>query len=99
MGHTRIGERKTELDLFEIAYDLSAMSSEGHKQQKQQLVGAIDQGTSSSRFLVYTRDALLVGEPPLCSVNEEIILSYPHAGWVETDPEVIYGSVVECIEK
>ncbi len=46
------------------------------------LVGAIDQGTSSSRFLVFdadTEELVAQHQIPVTSV-------YPKQGWVEQDP-------------
>lgn len=59
------------------------------------LIGAIDQGTSSSRFLVFSaKDFQLITYHQV-----QIKLISEQAGWVEIDPEVIVNSVVECIEK
>ncbi|XP_062576668.1 glycerol kinase-like isoform X1 [Saccostrea cucullata] len=59
------------------------------------LVGAIDQGTSSSRFLIF------------CSKTGELITYHqteikqllPKEGWVEEDPQEILQSVHLCMEK
>lgn len=59
------------------------------------LIGAIDQGTSSTRFLVFSsKDFQLI---TYHQVDVKIIST--HAGWVEMDPYVIINSVEECIEK
>jgi len=58
------------------------------------LIGAIDQGTSSSRFLVFdgaTGDVV-------ASHQEEVSHITPKSGWLEEDPEAIYQSVVKCVE-
>lgn len=58
------------------------------------LVGAIDQGTSSSRFLVF---AARTSE--LVTYHQEPIKSHtPQTGWVEQDPEDLINSVITCIE-
>ncbi|XP_054166277.1 glycerol kinase-like [Oppia nitens] len=58
------------------------------------LVGAIDQGTSSTRFLVFTAQT---GE--LVTYHQmEVKRIMPIEGWVEQDPIQIYNSVVECID-
>ncbi len=49
---------------------------------------AIDQGTSSSRAVVYDHDANVVA-----SDQQEFPQIYPQPGWVEHDPEEIWGSV------
>ena len=49
---------------------------------------AIDQGTSSSRTVIYDRDARMVS-----SAQQEFPQIYPQPGWVEHDPEAIWASV------
>jgi len=49
---------------------------------------AIDQGTSSSRTVIYTHGARVVA-----SAQEEFPQIYPKPGWVEHDPEAIWDSV------
>ncbi|PVD27564.1 hypothetical protein C0Q70_12726 [Pomacea canaliculata] len=57
------------------------------------LVGAVDQGTSSSRFLIFnSRTAELVTYH-----QTEIRHFYPREGWVEVDPLEILESVNTCI--
>lgn len=63
------------------------------------LVGAIDQGTSSTRFLVFAANT---GE--LITYHQvEVAKIYPFEGWVEQDPWQIIDSVrttmAEVIEK
>ncbi len=53
---------------------------------------AIDQGTSSSRAVIY--DAGLVA---LASSQEEFPQIYPRSGWVEHDPEAIWTSVENVV--
>ncbi|MGH9703592.1 MAG: glycerol kinase GlpK [Candidatus Acidiferrales bacterium] len=48
-------------------------------------VGAIDQGTSSTRFIVFDRSGKIV-----CSAQKEHKQIYPRPGWVEHDPEEIW---------
>ena len=50
---------------------------------------AIDQGTSSSRAIVFDRSLKAVG-----SAQKEFTQYFPKSGWVEHDPEEIWGSVV-----
>lgn len=55
----------------------------------QQLIGAIDQGTSSTRFLVFER-----GTGQLVASSQiEMKRLTPCEGWVEMDPNVIMSSV------
>ena len=59
---------------------------------------AIDQGTSSSRTLVFDAEANVVA-----SAQQEFPQEYPRPGWVEHNPEAIWESVVsvtrECLQK
>src|SRR5438093_9394753 len=55
---------------------------------------AIDQGTTSSRAVVY--DA---AGAPRGSASREITQHYPRPGWVEHDPEEIWQSVVAAAEQ
>ncbi|XP_045830693.1 glycerol kinase-like [Trifolium pratense] len=57
-------------------------------------IGAIDQGTSSSRFIIYDKSA-----KPIGSNQVEFTQFYPQAGWVEHDPMEILESVKVCITK
>ncbi|XP_053722090.1 glycerol kinase isoform X1 [Synchiropus splendidus] len=59
------------------------------------LVAAIDQGTSSTRFLVFnSKTAELLSHHQV-----EIKQSFPKEGWVEEDPKEILQSVYECMER
>ncbi|KAJ5105344.1 Glycerol kinase, partial [Penicillium alfredii] len=55
-------------------------------------VGSIDQGTTSTRFLIFNRD----GEP-VASHQVEFRQIYPHPGWHEHDPLELVSSVETCI--
>ncbi|XP_058728889.1 glycerol kinase-like [Vicia villosa] len=57
-------------------------------------IGSIDQGTSSSRFIIYDKSATPIG-----SHHVEFTQFYPQAGWVEHDPMEILESVKVCITK
>ncbi|KAI4355775.1 hypothetical protein L6164_004515 [Bauhinia variegata] len=57
-------------------------------------VGSIDQGTTSTRFLIYDRSTRIIG-----SHQVEFTQFYPEAGWVEHDPMEILESVKVCIAK
>ncbi|XP_041373015.1 glycerol kinase-like isoform X2 [Gigantopelta aegis] len=59
------------------------------------LVGSVDQGTSSSRFLIFdSKTAELVTYH-----QTEMKQFFPKEGWVEEDPFEILSSVETCIEK
>ena len=53
-----------------------------------QFLLAIDQGTSSSRTVIYDHEAHVVA-----SEQQEFPQLYPKPGWVEHDPEAIWASV------
>ncbi|KAJ5619649.1 Glycerol kinase [Penicillium lagena] len=57
-------------------------------------VGSIDQGTTSTRFLIFNRD----GEP-VASHQVEFNQIYPKPGWHEHDPLELVTSVETCIEE
>src|SRR5579872_2576597 len=54
------------------------------------LILAIDQGTTSTRSMLFDGEGRVVA-----SRQSEIRQYYPHAGWVEHDPEEIWQSVLE----
>ncbi|OQD81149.1 hypothetical protein PENANT_c029G02755 [Penicillium antarcticum] len=56
-------------------------------------VGSIDQGTTSTRFLIFDRD----GEP-VASHQVEFSQIYPHPGWHEHDPLELVTSVETCMK-
>ena len=62
------------------------------------LILAIDQGTTSSRAMVFDADGV-----PRASAQKEFTQIYPADGWVEHDPEEIWSSTVrvcrEALEK
>lgn len=53
---------------------------------------ALDQGTTSSRAIVFDRNGQIVG-----SAQQEFKQVYPHTGWVEHEPQDILGSQVGVI--
>jgi glycerol kinase len=55
---------------------------------------AIDQGTSSSRAVVFDSTA-----EPVASAQQEFTQIYPQPGWVEHDPEEIWQSVLDVMKK
>ena len=55
---------------------------------------AIDQGTSSSRTVIYDHATSVVA-----SARQEFPQIYPRSGWVEHDPEAIWESVRAVTEK
>lgn len=59
------------------------------------LVLAIDQGTTSSRAVVFDADTFAV----LGSAQQEIEQHYPRDGWVEHEPEDIWYSVARTVRE
>ena len=55
-------------------------------------IGAVDQGTTSSRFIVFDKSGRIVS---IAQKEHEQI--YPRAGWVEHDPEEIWRRIQEVI--
>ena len=55
-------------------------------------VGAIDQGTTSSRFIVFDQAGRIVS-----LAQKEHAQIYPHPGWVEHDPVEIWRNTQEVI--
>ena len=55
-------------------------------------IGAIDQGTASSRFIVFDRQGVVVS-----MAQKEHRQIYPRPGWVEHDPMELIGNTNEVI--
>ena len=55
---------------------------------------SIDQGTTSSRAIVYDKNA-----HPVMTAQQEFPQIYPSDGWVEHDPEAIWESVLATTKK
>src|SRR5467141_5343955 len=57
-------------------------------------IGAIDQGTTSSRFIVFDRSGRIVS-----TAQREHEQIYPKPGWVEHDPEEIWRRTDSVIQE
>ncbi|GMI86652.1 nonhost resistance to P. s. phaseolicola 1 [Hibiscus trionum] len=57
-------------------------------------IASIDQGTTSTRFLIYDKSARVIDSHQI-----EFTQFYPEAGWVEHDPMEILESVKSCMKK
>jgi glycerol kinase len=57
-------------------------------------IGAIDQGTTSTRFIVFDRNGRIAA-----SAQKEHEQIFPKPGWVEHDPEEIWRRTTEVIEE
>ena len=62
--------------------------------ENETFVGSLDQGTTSTRFLIFSKDG-----HPIASHQMEFKQHYPKPGWHEHDPEEIVSSAIECIDK
>lgn len=58
------------------------------------LVGAIDEGTSSARFILFRAGSYEV----VASHQQQLSQKYPQEGWVEQDPFEIMEAVTVCIK-
>jgi glycerol kinase len=57
-------------------------------------LGAIDQGTTSTRFIIFGQDGRIIA----CAQKEHRQI-YPQPGWVEHDPEEILRSTQQAIDE
>ncbi|KAL6717610.1 Glycerol kinase [Lecanora helva] len=62
--------------------------------RKQSFIGSIDQGTTSTRFIIFDHTG-----SPVASHQLEFSQLYPHPGWIDHDPNEILESVEKCIDK
>src|SRR5690348_7257282 len=74
---------------------MSVLPLSGYAGMKPPILLAIDQGTTSSRAVVY--DAATFA--PLASAQQEIQQHYPKDGWVEHEPEDIWYSVARTVRE
>lgn len=61
--------------------------------EKSKYIIALDQGTTSSRAIIYNSKAI-----PLFSKSIEFPQIYPHPGWVEHDPMKIFSTQLEAMK-
>ncbi|KAL7273137.1 Glycerol kinase [Rhizina undulata] len=66
----------------------------GVAKKREVFTAAIDQGTTSSRFLIFDCSG-----SPRASHQVEFEQLYPHSGWIEHDPHEILKSVNTCIQR
>jgi glycerol kinase len=55
---------------------------------------AIDQGTTSSRAMIFNHQAEIIGQYQLASTS-----FYPQDGWVEQDPEEVWKATLTCCQQ
>ncbi|XP_069698290.1 glycerol kinase 3 isoform X1 [Periplaneta americana] len=82
-------------DCFDFVSDIETKKMPVTTGKYGPLVGAIDEGTSSARFLVFAARTREV----VASHQIEITNTYPQEGWVEQNPKEILTAVEECITK
>src|SRR6266568_4261094 len=71
------------------------MSSDSARTRNvKQCIGAIDQGTTSTRFMVFDAEGRIVG-----TAQKEHQQIYPKPGWVEHDPAEIISRTLEVAEE
>ncbi|KAL8734794.1 MAG: hypothetical protein Q9181_003038 [Wetmoreana brouardii] len=70
------------------------VSQQNEENLKSWYIGSIDQGTTSTRFLIFNGLGV-----PVASHQIEFKQMYPHPGWMEQDPREIVESVQTCIEE
>ena len=63
------------------------------KNIKMKYILSIDQGTTSSRAIVFDENQNIISES-----QKEYQLHYPKDGWVEANPDEILGTVKETIK-
>ncbi len=56
--------------------------------------GALDQGTTSTRFIVFDSNGRIV-----CCAQKEHQQIYPQPGWVEHDPEEIWRAARDVMQE
>jgi glycerol kinase len=66
----------------------------GGRQVASSYIGALDQGTTSTRFILFDRAGSI-----MASAQKEHKQIYPHAGWVEHDPEEIWLRTQQVMEE
>lgn len=65
-----------------------------YKSKFGKLIGAIDEGTTSARFMLFKAETAEV----VCFHQKSVRSRYPQEGWTEQDPLEILNCVKECIE-
>lgn len=69
-------------------------SEDQTNQRRRQYVGAIDQGTTSTRFIIFDEEANVIS-----TYQSELRRIHKHPGWHEQDPNEIISSVEKCVEQ
>ncbi|KYR03076.1 Glycerol kinase 2 [Tieghemostelium lacteum] len=79
--------------MFKNLNRLFTIMSTNEKHFSKPFIGSLDQGTSSTRFILFDREGKIV-------LSHQIALKqhHPKPGWVEHDPMEIVSSMNECID-
>ena len=80
-------------DILGLGVDFVATKTVGKKKSKKYIV-SLDQGTTSSRAIVFDCNGKIVGV-----AQKEFRQIYPRAGWVEHDPEDIWNTQLEVFKQ
>ncbi|KAL2176161.1 glycerol kinase-like protein [Thermothelomyces heterothallicus CBS 202.75] len=89
----RLPDITANLDTHHKAHLPQGILETDEEKRQHWFVGSIDQGTTSSRFLIFNGEG-----DPVASHQIEFENLYPKSGWHEHDPHVLVSSVEECIE-
>ncbi|KAL2170199.1 hypothetical protein VTG60DRAFT_5067 [Thermothelomyces hinnuleus] len=89
----RLPDITANLDTHHEAHLPQGILETDEEKRQHWFVGSIDQGTTSSRFLIFNGEG-----DPVASHQIEFENLYPKSGWHEHDPHVLVSSVEECIE-
>ena len=81
-----------EITSFATSLNIEKMEWLSPSKKKRKLIASIDQGTSSSRFMVFDKQGNVVAKHQM-----EHKQYYPRASWVEHDAEEIWQCVKKCI--
>ncbi len=82
-------------DILKGATTTTSTTSSNSTPHPQPFVGAIDQGTSSTRFLLFTKQGLIAAS---AQVEHTQIFPEDHPGWHEHDPFEIWDNTLYCMQ-
>ncbi|KAF4770881.1 hypothetical protein HAV15_012424 [Penicillium sp. str.  len=74
--------------------DRSLLQDEDEDEMKSRFIGTIDQGTTSTRFIIFDCTGV-----PVAKYQTEFHQIHEHPGWHEQDPYELVESVYICIEE
>ncbi|EGC43150.1 glycerol kinase [Histoplasma capsulatum var. duboisii H88] len=84
----------TNLDSGSSPQKASKPADQPPQQGSGRYIGAIDQGTTSSRFIIFDAEG-----NPVASHQVELSRICQHSGWHEQDPGEVVSSVEKCIDQ